>query len=99
MADSRRKTGGTTDEGRGLDTDHQGNPTLSYSRLEDHCETVQRQVDDLESVLQHFNIYIKLREPSGMGWDDPAQKFSTTEDVWARLIAAIQPRGLRKLIW
>ena len=36
----------------------------------------------------YFNIYLKLREMSGMGWDETAQKFSTTEDVWARLIAA-----------
>jgi Myb/SANT-like DNA-binding domain len=50
--------------------------------------TVKQCRDKWTTWKAYFNIYIKLRDTSGMGWDDPAQKFSTTEDVWARLIAA-----------
>lgn len=50
--------------------------------------TVKQCKDKWTTWKAYFNIYIKLRETSGMGWDDAAQKFSTTEDVWARLIAA-----------
>ena len=50
--------------------------------------TVKQCKDKWTTWKAYFNIYIKLREMSGMGWDDPTQKFCTTEDVWARLIAA-----------
>lgn len=50
--------------------------------------TVKQCKDKWTTWKAYFNIYIKLRETSGMGWDDLTQMFSTTEDVWARLIAA-----------
>ena len=37
MADSRRKARRAADEGGGLDADHQTNPALPQSRLEDYC--------------------------------------------------------------